>query len=148
MRRLIGSLAVLFAIGCGVGTYRTAPVTGQMQMRLVAEDGGEPFPRWSTDQLIGLEDAIFVDATQVREARLENRPDGARHIVLVLNDEGAQQLAIATREANQGRRLAIVVDGQVVAAPTISTPITTGEAHITVQGDIDQVFDALTQVRR
>lgn len=148
MRLLLIVLAVLFAVGCGVGTYRTAPVTGPMQMRLVAQEGGEPFPRWSTGELIGLEDTIFVDAAQVREARLEERPDGARHIVLFLNDQGAQQLAIATREANQGRRLALVVDGQVVAAPTISTPITTGEAHITVQGDIDQIFDALTEARR
>lgn len=143
-RLVLPLVALMLAVGCGVGTYRAGQVTGEMQMRLVAERSGEPVGRWFSDEVLGLEEVVFLDASHVREAHLEERPDGARHIVLHLTADGADRLAEATR-VHQGRRLAIVVDGRIVAAPTIREPITTGEAHITVDGDIDQVFDALTR---
>ncbi len=117
-------------------------------MRLVAADGaeGEELPRWFSDETLRLERAAFVDASHVREVQLENRPDETRHIVLYLDPEGTTRLAEVTA-ANEGRRLAIVVDGRVVVAPTIRGAITEGEAHITVDGDIEQVFDALTRER-
>lgn len=146
MRAALAAIALMLGAGCGVGTYRAAHVTGEMQMRLVAEASGEPVGRWFSDEVLALEDAVFLDASHVREAHLENRPDGARHIVLYLRADGAERLAEATR-THEGRRLAIVVDGRVVAAPTIREPITTGEAHITVDGDIEQVFEALTRAR-
>lgn len=142
---LLCGLAIFFAVGCGVGTYRAAQVTGEMQMRLVASEGGEPFTRWASEESMGLEATVFLDASHVREAHLENLPDGDRHIVLYLTADGADRLAEATRE-NEGRRLAIVVDGRIVTAPTIREPITTGEAHIIVD-DIDEVFEALTRAR-
>lgn len=147
MRTAIGSVLVLaLAVGCGVGTYRTARVRGEMQMRLVADNGGEPVLRWSSEETLALESPALLDASHVREAQLETFPDGSRHIVLYLTEEGAERLAEATR-AYEGRRLAIVVGGRVVTAPTIRTPITEGEAHITVDGDIEAVFDALTGAR-
>lgn len=145
-RGLLSCLALFLAVGCGVGTYRAAQVTGEMQMRLVASEGGEPVTRWSSDEALGLEETIFLDASHVREAHLENLPDGDRHIVLYLTADGADRLAEATRRENEGRRLAIVVDGRIVTAPTIREPITTGEAHIIVD-DIDEVFEALTRAR-
>ena len=144
-RGLLSCLALFLAVGCGVGTYRAAQVTGEMQMRLVASEGGEPVTRWSSDEALGLEETIFLDASHVREAHLENLPDGDRHIVLYLTADGADRLAEATRE-NEGRRLAIVIDGRIVTAPTIREPITTGEAHIIVD-EIDEVFEALTRAR-
>ena len=145
-RGLVSAAALLLTVGCGVGTYRAAQVTGEMQMRLVASEGGEPVTRWSSDEALGLEETIFLDASHVREAHLENLPDGDRHIVLYLTADGADRLAEATRRENEGRRLAIVVDGRIVTAPTIREPITTGEAHIIVD-DIDEVFEALTRAR-
>lgn len=145
-RGLVSCLALFLTVGCGVGTYRAAQVTGEMQMRLVASEGGEPVTRWSSDEALGLEETIFLDASHVREAHLESLPDGDRHIVLYLTADGADRLAEATRRENEGRRLAIVVDGRIVTAPTIREPITTGEAHIVVD-DIDEVFEALTRAR-
>lgn len=144
MRSFALSLALI--AGCGVGTYRTAQVRGQMEMRLVAADGedGEETPRWFSDEIVSLEEDAFVDSSNVREVQLENMPDDTRHIVLYLDDVGRERLAGVTRE-HHGRRLAIVVDGRVVVAPTIQTEITEGVAHITVDGDIEEVFDALTR---
>ncbi len=142
------ALGALVLCACGVGTYRVGRVTGELEMRLVAADGaeGEELPRWFSDETLRLERAAFVDASHVREVQLENRPDETRHIVLYLDPEGTTRLAEVTA-ANEGRRLAIVVDGRVVVAPTIRGAITEGEAHITVDGDIEQVFDALTRER-
>lgn len=139
-------VVLLVTVGCGVGTYRAGQVSGELQVRLVAEDSGEPVRRWFSDEVMGLEDAVLLDATHVREVHLEERPDGVRHIVLHLTDEGAEALSDATT-AHQGRRLAIVVEGRIVAAPTIREPITTGEAHVTVDGDIDRVFEAIVGER-
>src|SRR5690606_35614336 len=111
VRGLLSIVAMFLAVGCGVGTYRAAQVTGEMQMRLVASEGGEAFTRWSSDEALALEETIFRDASHVREAHLENLPDGDRHIVLYLTADGADRLESATRE-NEGRRLAIVVDGR------------------------------------
>jgi preprotein translocase subunit SecD len=115
-----------------------------MQMRLVAEQGGEELPRWFSDVRLRLEPSAFVDSSHVREVQLENMPDDTRHIVLVLDEVGTERLAQVTRE-HQGRRLAIVVDGRIVVAPTITTEIADGVAHVTVDGDIEQVYDALTR---
>lgn len=149
-RSLMALLACALFAACGVGTYRTARVTGELEVRLVArsQSEGEEVARWFTGEVLRLEPRAFVDASHVREVHLEERPDGARHIVLYLDAVGTERLAEVTG-AHRGRRLAIVVDGRVVVAPTIRTAITEGEAHLTVgpEGDIEQVFDALTRAR-
>lgn len=145
------AILALALSACGVSTYRAARVTGQLEMRLVAADGdqGEDVARWFSDEVVSLEEEAFVGSSDVREVHLESRPDDSRHIVIYLDTEGAARLAEVTA-AHIGRRLAIVVDGRVVAAPTIRTAIAEGEAHLTVgpEGDIEQVFDALTRERR
>jgi preprotein translocase subunit SecD len=145
-----GALALCAAllVGCGVGTYQTGRARGELQIRLVARPGtpGQETPRWFSDEVLTLAGDTFVDASQVREVQLEDMPDGSRHIVLYLDDTGREALAMVTRE-HHGRRLAVVIDRRVVIAPTITSEITEGVAHITVDGDIEQVFDALTRAR-
>jgi preprotein translocase subunit SecD len=147
MHRSIAAMLVMLS-ACGVGTYRTAEVRGQMEIRLVVREGqrGEDVSRWFSDEIVSLEPEVLVDASHVSEVQLENLPDESRHIVLYLDEIGTQRLAEVT-ERNPGRRLAIVIDGRVVVAPTIRTPIADGVAHITVgqDGDVEEVFDALTR---
>lgn len=144
-------LAPLALAACGVGTYRAARVTGELEMRLVAREGepGEERARWFSGETLPLEREAFVNASDVREVHLETLPDGSQHIVLYLDTDGAARLAEVT-SANRGRRLAIVIDGRIVVAPTIRTAITGGEAHVTLgpEGDIERVFEALTRERR
>lgn len=142
-----GLLAFVILTGCGVATYRTRPATGQMAVRLVAQDGseGDELTRWFGDERLSLEAAVLLDASHVEEVQLVNRPDGSRHIVLKFNEAGREQLAAVTG-ANIDRRLAIVVEGRIAVAPMIRHAIETGEAHITVgpDGDLDAVYNALT----
>jgi preprotein translocase subunit SecD len=51
-----------------------------------------------------------------------------------LTAEGARRFADATREA-VGRQIAIIVDGQVVSAPTVQAPIRNGQGVITCACD-------------
>lgn len=141
--------AALLLAGCGVGTYRAARVTGDLEMRLVARSGqpGQDARRWIGDEVLTLEREAFVRSEHVREVQLENMPDDTRQIVLHLDDIGTARLAEVT-QAHEGRRIAIVVDGRVVVAPVIRGPITEGVANITLDPEhIDAVFDALTRTR-
>ncbi len=55
---------------------------------------------------------------------------GTPVVAFSFNASGAKKFANATRE-NVGRRLAIVLDGKVISAPTINSPITGGSGVIT-----------------
>ena len=61
-----------------------------------------------------------------------NSTTGSKDYVvqLTLTDEGAKKFAEVT-EANIGKRLPIVYDGEVISAPTVQSAITGGEAYIT-----------------
>ena len=70
--------------------------------------------------------------------------DGSRVLVLDLDDEGRSRLHEAST-THIGRRLAVVVDGRIVAAPTILNPLTEGEAYVTVaEPELERAFDALS----
>ncbi len=60
---------------------------------------------------------------------------GQIEIDFMLNAEGAESFAKVTRE-NKGRRLAIVLDGELYSAPNINEPIETGSGRIS--GNFDQ----------
>jgi preprotein translocase subunit SecD len=58
-------------------------------------------------------------------------------VALTFNKEGGELFAKLTRE-NKGRMLAIILDGQLLSAPTIQDEITDGEAQITGQFSADE----------
>jgi preprotein translocase subunit SecD len=149
LARASGLVALALLVACGVGTYRSGRVTGELEMRLVASEGrpGEPLRRWFTDETLRVEDEPFVQTEHVREVQLENLPDGGRQLVLYLNEVGAQRLAEVT-QAHEGRRLAIVVDRRILAAPVIRGAITDGVAALSVPDEhVEEVFGALTTAR-
>jgi len=60
---------------------------------------------------------------------------GELEIAFELNAEGAERFAKVTSE-NKGRRLAIVLDGELYSAPNINDPILTGSGRITGNFDV------------
>ena len=85
-------------------------------------DGQEPFMAEPFPCLT--EDAILSAAAVKDPVR------GDPQINVTLTEGGTKLFAEVTRQSI-GRRLAIVVDGKVVGAPTINGPITAGKAAIT-----------------
>lgn len=148
MRARAASALLLAALAaCGVGTYRSGRVSAALELRLVAPEGqpGERVRRWFRHGALTLEAEPFVQTEHVREVQLESLPDERRQLVLYLDEVGAQRLAEVT-QAHPGRRLAVVVDGRVLAAPVIRGPITEGAAVLAVPDDqLEPVFSALTR---
>ena len=65
---------------------------------------------------------------------------GEPQINFTLNDEGTTLFGQVTRE-NVGRRLAIVLDGELYSAPNIQSPIETGHGQITGSFDRREAFE-------
>ena len=65
---------------------------------------------------------------------------GEPQINFTLNDEGTTTFGQVTRE-NVGRRLAIVLDGELYSAPNIQSPIETGHGQITGSFDRREAFE-------
>lgn len=86
-------------------------------------------------------------AEHIRHVRLLHATDGARVWVLDLDDTGRARLAEASL-GRVGERLAIVAGGRIVAAPTITNPLTEGEAYIVVPpAALERAFEVMTAAR-
>jgi len=81
--------------------------------------------QWRLGQEILLEGKDVASAAVAKDAQTE-RPT----INLQLNKEGAEKFAKATQD-NLKKRLAMLIDGKVVFAPTVQSAITGGQGMIT-----------------
>jgi hypothetical protein len=126
-----------------------APGAG-FSLRLVDEGAGAGPPPTAGDQLalmlgasatarpgapaglVWLRPEAIVDRSALESARSSIDANLRPIIELRLTEEGAQRLAEATRD-NAGRRLAVVLDGQVLTVAVIQTEIASG--FLTISGD-------------
>ncbi|GAB3382623.1 protein translocase subunit SecD [Spongiibacter taiwanensis] len=77
-----------------------------------------------------LERAVALQGKHIRDARLTFQADTGEPVVSFrLDKEGADQFAELTRD-NAGRVLAVVLDGRVITAPVIRSPISGGSGEI------------------
>ncbi len=72
---------------------------------------------------------VLLDQTAVESATVVTNRLGGLEIDLAFTDSGRKRFANVTRQ-NVGRRLAIIVDGQILSAPIIQSKITNGKASI------------------
>jgi preprotein translocase subunit SecD len=73
----------------------------------------------------------LLDYTAIRSVNVtKNAASGKPEISVELSDEGKELFAAVTRE-HINKRLAIVLNGQLYAAPIIRSEITDGKAQIT-----------------
>src|SRR6266446_2842861 len=81
-----------------------------------------------------------MDGSGLKSAMVVRGNLGEPQIDFTLNDEGAKKFGDITRE-NIGRRLAILLDGQLYSAPVIQGAIETGRGQITGHFDQKEAFD-------
>jgi preprotein translocase subunit SecD len=103
-------------------------------------------PRVGTDGrwvLHLLEPGAVVSGEEVADAQVAaDAGSGLPYVMLELTSAGARKLESATRQ-HVGRRLAIVLNGEVLSAPVIMGPITAGRAQVTLgAGAPDQLLRA------
>ncbi len=78
---------------------------------------------------------VLLDGSMIEDAKKEvgavSGDAGSQpYVALKFNDEGKQAFADATKN-NIGKRILIVMDNDVISAPTVNSEITDGEAMIT-----------------
>ncbi|MGI6094171.1 MAG: protein translocase subunit SecD [Lachnospiraceae bacterium] len=88
------------------------------------------------------------DVADAQGVSTEDQNTGARQYVvsLRLTDEGAAKFAEAT-EANLGKQIAIVYDGETLSAPTVQSVIADGNAQITGMESIEEAKDLASSIR-
>src|SRR3989338_6190987 len=90
-------------------------------------------------ELVLLEDWVALSGERISDARVDfdTQGFGQPYISITLNNEGTTEFANLTR-SNVGRRLAILLDGEVLSAPNIREAILGGSAQITGQFTLDE----------
>lgn len=139
-----GAAALCLSACLGVETYQERSPARTLQIRMVVSEGGEAAPRLGeTDERIEVSRRVVVDSDHIRRVRLLEAADGSRILVLEVDEVGRARLREASR-ANIGGRMAIMVEGQVVAAPTIRTSLTESEVYVAVP--VEQIEDAFVKM--
>ncbi|MCB5176996.1 MULTISPECIES: protein translocase subunit SecD [Microvirga] len=112
--------------------------TGDVDMLPMREEGGQRVP---VERRVIAEGADLTDAQPAFDSRT-NEPI----VNFRFNIRGAQRFGQATSE-NVGRPLAIVLDNEVISAPTIQSPITGGQGQISGRFTVQQVNDLAVLLR-
>lgn len=94
----------------------------------------EPIPvaAKAQSETLNVEKTILLDQSALKSVRSIHRSGGSQ-IELQMNARGTQRFADLTREG-KGRRLAIVIDGKVHAAPLIMEEI--GDGRVEISGNL------------
>lgn len=76
-----------------------------------------------------IQKGALLDSSAIEDANAMNDPYAGHLIHVNFTDDGTKRFAEATR-AHVGKRLAILIDGKILSAPTVREPITNGSAQI------------------
>ncbi len=87
-----------------------------------------------------LEKTVYVDGDDIQNARLDYNQYGEPIVSFELNNTGTSAFSKVTVE-NIGRRLAILLDGNVMSAPNISQHIAGGQAQVSGGFSLDEARD-------
>ena len=135
IRKLVGQTGRLDFVPLPRTEYGTASSPGPRQAT-----EGQPLPTPET--------ALF-SGDQIRSANVSTDQQGKRVVAFSLNSQGAQLFADYTTQ-HVGEFFAIVLDGAVISAPQIESPITGGSGQITggglagfAQKDADELVNVL-----
>ena len=142
-------VTALLATGCGAGLAAvTQPGTAKIELRLIAKNEADGFkvPTWDGKLFMFVEKQAPLTDRDVETVRLAKLPTGAPAINLQLDQTASLALEDITLK-NVGRRLAILVDGKIVIAPTIKERITGGS--MTVAGfDATQTANIFARIKK
>ncbi|MCX6922660.1 MAG: hypothetical protein NT154_05510 [Verrucomicrobia bacterium] len=152
-RNLLLLSAGLFMMSAFAGDPASSPV---FQMRVVAAAAPEAPPPGdyeklnfldtfraggqTNQQVLYVEKKVLLDQNDIQSAKVVlSQPAGQSsshpEIAITFSDTGRKRMAEVTRQ-NIGKRLAIIIDGQVYSAPVIRSEISGGKA--TISGSFDR----------
>jgi preprotein translocase subunit SecD len=88
-----------------------------------------PYPEGGPGAKIVVQRRAILTGDQLLSAKQSYKEDNKPVVDFSFNTEGGAKFAKVTQE-NVGRRFAVVIDGQVISAPNIQTPILGGSGYI------------------
>ena len=130
MKKLLILTAAAILAGCATTDHRDAAVL--LEFRTASESPGPGLTAMTatgSEYTVYVSDEAVLSNADVRSARVIAETDPP-HIEVVFTETGAERFAELT-ENNIGKPFAILVDGALISAPTIQSPITGGTAMIT-----------------
>jgi len=130
MKAVAGFLVVIGLLGL-VNAGETKKVD-RLQFRLGEREPGAGLTEMTVSgskEKAYLREKVDLSQSDVAQASAQKAKTGVE-ITLVFTEAGKEKLAKLTRENNR-KLLCIVVEGKLVAAPTIVTPIPGGKAALT-----------------
>jgi preprotein translocase subunit SecD len=143
----VSVLALAACGGFGVEQYREAGPRSTLELRRVAATDradAEHLPRLDGEGTVALEPGAVLRASHVAHVQLLESGEGERLVVLQLHDEGRVRLREATA-TDEGRRLALVADGRVIATPTVRGVLDQNEIAVRVErAHVEAAYAALT----
>ena len=139
MRKLLTTLAVCLATMVAMAAGSATPSV--FQMRLVADNpsaDSEQMVLRKTDRATGrvasetlnVEKKVLIDQTSLKSVVASKSRQDNWQVDFSLTLGGTKQFAEITGQ-NIGKRLAIVIDGQLISAPIIQSAVTGGKGRIT-----------------
>ena len=117
--------------------------TAKLEFRLVADPGDPPndvetLPMQKGGGTIQVQKRVMVDGGDLVDAQQSfDQQTGEPDVTFRFNLRGGQKFGQVTSE-NVGRPFAIVLDGKVISAPVIRSPITGGTGQITGNFTLDE----------
>lgn len=122
-------------------------IPGVNDANAILEDLGKPGSLEFQDE----SGNVVLDGTDIADAKgvvSEDQTTGQKTYVvsLTLSKEGTTKFAEAT-EANYGKSIAIVYDGEVISAPTVQAVISDGMAQITGQSSLEEAEELAAIIR-
>jgi preprotein translocase subunit SecD len=154
VRAWLLALSLVLA-GCGTEVggapeKDTSPTVGAVslvvpvELRPVADEGTTVLKDPTTGDSLTLADPIMtIERLDGAEISGDN---GMWALVLHLNTKDTRTFADWTT-AHTGERLAVVIDGEVVVAPTVQAAITGGDVQVSgnyTQDDVEKLLDEIT----
>ena len=117
--------------------------TAKLEFRLVADPGDPPneveeLPMQKGGGTLKVQKRVMVDGADLTDAQQSfDQQTGEPDVTFRFNLRGGQKFGLVTTE-NVGRPFAIVLDGKVISAPVIRSPITGGTGVITGNFTVDE----------
>lgn len=131
MRYALFLIAALIAGGCGESKQETRSVV--LEIRLAEEEPGEGLTRmtvtaWGRTEAFYLHDEVLMDNGDIGSASVTKWGDHPA-VEILFTPQGGEEFARVTSD-NVGKRMAIIVDGQLLTVPIIRASVTSGRAII------------------
>ncbi len=126
--------------------------TAKLDFQLVADPGDPPnevetLPMQKGGGTITVQKRMMVDGADLVDAQQSfDQQTGEPDVTFRFNLRGAQKFGRVTSE-NVGRPFAIVLDGKVISAPVIRSPITGGTGQITGNFTLDEASNLAILLR-